>query len=195
VVIYDDVMAVETSGELLYLPHHRERLRLRRVENAATAEEASQETLNELFDQMVDLATMPTRHPNRLQVVAEREGKNSDLEVITYEICQRQNTGLTFLECVDSAILVRDDEDAIAVVEYLRTYYRGVWRQVRRPDELQFNWEPEYSEGSLGVTDAVLTETIADLHLAEIEVEINRRAMEQRFRYMLGAVAMTRSVR
>lgn len=187
-------MAAEISGELLHLPHHRERLRPRRVETDATAEEASQETLNVLFDQMVDLATMPTRHSNRLQVVAERDGQDSELEVITYELCQRQNNGLAFSECVDNAILMRDN-DVVIVMEYLRTYYRGVWRQVRQDDELQFNWEPEYAEGSLGVIGAVLTEVVADLHLDEIQIEINRRALEQRLRYMIGAVAITRSVR
>lgn len=91
--------------------------------------------------------------------------------------------------------MVRDEEETVIIMEYLRTYYRGMWRQVRAPDELQYHWEPEYDEGSLGVASAVLTETVAEMHCDEIAIEVNRRALEQRLRYMMGAVAITQSVR
>lgn len=183
----------EARGELLHLPHHRDRPQLRSAERLTTPEEASQQTLKKLFDEMVDVAAMPTQHADRLLVDTDFLGDNLEREVIMFQLSQRQNDGFAFLECVDNVVLVREN-DVVVVVDYIRTYYQGHWRPARKPDELQYNWVQDYQDGSLGVVDSVLTDGVAQLHTREAKEEINRRAQEQRLRYMVGVVAMTRPV-
>lgn len=136
---------------------------------------------------------MPTQFADRLVVEAELQGENLEREVITFQLSQRQNNGLAFFECVDSAMLVRQ-EGVVIVVEYSRIYYHGQWRPVRKLDELQYNWTQDYQDGSFGMVDAVLTEDAASLHHEAAKQEIDSRAKEQRMRYMMGTVAITRSV-
>lgn len=181
----------ELSGELLYLPHHRERPPLRSAERIAHTEEANQETLSGLFNQMVDVAVMPTQFTDKLMVATDFLGDNLEREITTFQLNQRHNIGLAFSECVDSAILARED-GIVTVVEYSRTYFRGVWQKRRKPDELQYNWVQQYQDGTFNVVDAVLTEGIAAFHFEEAAQEIDRRAKEQRMRYMMGVVAIAR---
>lgn len=180
----------EARGKLLYLPRHRERPAFSDAEHLTTPETASQETLQKLFDQMVDVAAMPTEYADKLFVEADEFDDGSEREIVFLQLSQRQSDGLAFVECVDSVILVRQDGQ-IAVVDYTHTYYKGEWGLDRRPHELQHSWRPEYKDGSLGVVDATFTESIAQQLIAEAAQEINRRAQERRLRYMVGVVAMT----
>jgi len=182
----------EASAELLYLPIHRERQPSKNADRLATPE-ADQQTLQELFDYMVEVAAMPTQHADRLVVDAVLQGDDLDQELVIVQLNQRQNKGQVFTESVDSVVLVRR-ADAVSVVEYSRTYYQGKWRQGRKTDELQYNWVQDYQDGSLGVVDAVFTADVAGLHIEEARQEINRRAQEQRQRFMMGEVVISRLV-
>lgn len=148
--------------------------------------EANQELLVTLFGDMADLLDMPPAGKRRPRVeVWHTTGE----DIIHYEVSQTRINGTEFVERVAFVDLLWV-VDRIVPARYDIVMYRGQ----RVYDHASDTWLRHHRE-PLALENQVLTNKIAQDHMAEAVAESDRRARAQRRRFVyIGGEAVRQAV-
>jgi hypothetical protein len=146
----------------------------------APPETVLQTSLQDLFEDMALIATMPTRHAPTL------DATRPDDATVRYEHTRRvahdneatiYRTAFVTLQCTDGGVIS---------YAYCASYYSSNWWNADQQEDLC----GEYEGAGLHIYGETLTETTAQIHLKDAAAEINRRAREMRRNFMLGGAAV-----